>query len=107
MLPSPINIDDVVLPEKIENLTEYIAENAHEEWAEHRIREGWTFAHETNNALKQSCELVPYCELIDSEKECNRKIAKDTLKLLYKLGYKIQKNTANSLNVEIEQKGEM
>ena len=107
VLPSPINIDDVVLPEKIENLTEYIAENAHEEWAEHRIREGWTFAHETNNALKQSCELVPYCELIDSEKECNRKIAKDTLKLLYKLGYKIQKNTANSLNVEIEQKGEM
>ena len=90
-IPHPIDIDDVVLPKDVENLTEYIAENAHEEWAKQRIKEGWSFAPKTNKALKQSFDLVPYCELIDSEKEYDRKMAMYTLKVLYKLGYKIEK----------------
>lgn len=90
-VPNPINVDDVVLPEKIAELTEYIAENTHEEWAKQRFREGWTFAPETNKKLKQSFDLVPYCELIDSEKEYDRKMAMNTLRVLYKYGYKIKK----------------
>ena len=89
-VPNPINVDDVVLPEKIAELTEYIAENTHEEWAKQRFREGWTFAPKTNKKLKQSFDLVPYCELIDSEKEYDRKMAMNTLRVLYKLGYKIE-----------------
>ena len=85
-VPNPINVDDVVLPEKIAELTEYIAENTHEEWAKQRFREGWTFAPKTNKKLKQSFDLVPYCELIDSEKEYDRKMAMNTLRVLYKLG---------------------
>ena len=90
-VPNPINVDDVVLPEKIEELTEYIAENTHEEWAKQRINEGWTFAPKTNKKLKQSFDLVPYCELLDSEKEYDRKMAMNTLRVLYKYGYKIKK----------------
>jgi hypothetical protein len=89
-VPNPINVDDVVLPEKIAEITEYIAENTHEEWAKQRFREGWTFAPKTNKKLKQSFDLVPYCELIDSEKEYDRKMAMNTLRVLYKLGYKIE-----------------
>ena len=90
-VPNPINVDDVFLPEKIAELTEYIAENAHEEWAKQRLKEGWTFAPKTNKKLKQSFDLVPYCELLDSEKEYDRKMAMYTLRVLYKLGYKIEK----------------
>lgn len=91
-IPDPINVEDIVLPKEIEELTEYIAENTHEEWAKQRMKEGWTFAPETDKALKQSFDLVPYCELLDSEKDYDRKMALNTLKVLYKLGCKIEKS---------------
>lgn len=90
-IPNPINVEGVVLPKEIEDLTEYIAENAHEEWAKQRIKEGWTFAPQTNKDLRQSFDLVPYCELLDSEKEYDRKMAMNTLRVLCRLGYRIQK----------------
>lgn len=91
-IPNPINVDKVVLPKEIAELTEYIAENTHEEWAKQRMREGWTFATKTNKKLKQSFDLIPYCELLDNEKEYDRKMAMNTLRVLYKLGYKIEKS---------------
>ena len=91
-IPQPIPVDDVVLPDEIAGLTEYIAENAHEEWAKQRFKEGWVFAPKTNKKLKMSFDLVPYCELLDSEKEYDRKMAMYTLRVLYKLGYKIEKS---------------
>lgn len=90
-IPNPISVDSVELPKEIAGLTEYIAENAHEEWAKQRIKEGWTFAPQTNKKLKQSFDLVPYCELLDSEKEYDRKMAMNTLRVLYKYGYNIIK----------------
>lgn len=91
-IPHPINVDDVVLPKDIAALTEYIAENTHEEWAKQRLKEGWKFAPKTNKKRKESFDLIPYCELLDSEKEYDRKMAMNTLKVLYKLGYKIEKS---------------
>ena len=91
-VPNPINVDDIVLPEKIAELTEYIAENTHEEWAKQRFKEGWTFAPKTNKKLKQSFDLIPYCELLDSEKEYDRKMAMNTLRVLYKIGYRLEKD---------------
>lgn len=89
-IPRPINTEDVTLPKELTELTEYLAENAHEEWAKLRISEGYTYAPVTNKALKQNCDLIPYCELLDSEKEYDRKMAMNTLKLLYKLGCTIE-----------------
>lgn len=90
-IPNPINVYDVVLPNEIAALTEYIAENTHEAWAKQRIKEGWTFAPKTNKKRMQSFDLVPYCELLDKEKEYDRKMAMNTLRVLYKLGYEIRK----------------
>ena len=98
-IPNPIDVDEVVLPKEIEELTEYIAENTHEEWAKQRIKEGWTFAPKTNKKLKQSFDLVPYCELLDSEKEYDRKMAMNTLRVLYKYGYIIKKQNAKRSNI--------
>lgn len=91
-IPRIIPVDDIVLPDEIAELTEYIAENVHEEWAKQRLKEGWKYAPKKNEALKQSQALVPYCELLDSEKDYDRKMAMYTLKVLYKLGYKIEKD---------------
>lgn len=89
-IPKPINVDDVLLSNDVAALTEYIAENAHEEWAKQRLKEGWTFAPKTNKKRKQSFDLVPYCELLDKEKEYDRKMAMNTLKVLYKFGINIE-----------------
>lgn len=89
--PHPIDLSDVELSEDIEYLREAIAENAHEVWASARQSEGWTYGPERNDQLRQSPDMVPYSDLTDSEREYDRKMAMNTLKLMRKLGYEIVK----------------
>lgn len=90
-VPQPIDVSDVVLPREIKELTEYIAENTHEEWARVRIKAGWAYAPKNNKRMKLNKNLIPYCELLDCEKEYDRKMAMHTLRVLYKLGYSIER----------------
>ncbi len=89
--PKPIDISDQKLPEELLELTEQIAENAHDFWALGRIREGWTHGPTRDDSLKTHPDLVPYDELPEGEKEYDRTTAMSTLKLIQKLGYEIQK----------------
>ncbi len=89
--PSPINTDDIVLSEELLELTEKLSENAHEVWAEGRIREGWRYGASRNDAKKETPCLVPYSELAESEKAYDRNTALETLKLVIRLGYDIVK----------------
>ena len=90
--PKPIDTKDVVLPEELAALTEKIAENVHDVWAVGRIAEGWVYGEQKNNEAKTNPCLVPYPELSESEKEYDRNTALETLKLIIKMGYKIEKN---------------
>lgn len=85
--PQPIDLSDVVLPEEFNELREAIAENAHEVWAAARQAEGWTYGPRRDDKLKQHPDMLPYAQLPDSEKEYDRLMAMDTLRLMYKLGY--------------------
>lgn len=87
--PQPIDTSDVKLPEELRPLTEAIAENVHDVWAQSRINEGWTYGEERSDKDKKHPCLVPYDELPDSEKEYDRNTAIGTLKLIVKLGFKI------------------
>lgn len=87
--PKPINVDDVVLPQELLDLTERIAANVHDVWAESRIREGWTYGPAKDPAKKETPLLVPYDELPESEKDYDRNTALSTLKLIIKMGYNI------------------
>ena len=49
-VPHPIDVDSIPLDGDLEELQEAIAENAHDVWAEARIREGWTYGKERNDA---------------------------------------------------------
>lgn len=90
--PKPIDTGDVRLSGDILELTERIAENAHEVWAQGRIAEGWTYGEIKDSVLKTTPCLVPYSELPESEKDYDRNTALETLKLIQKLGYKITKD---------------
>ena len=89
--PKPVDTSKVVLPEDLNALVELIAKNVHEVWAEERIKEGWTYGPVRDDIKKTTPCLVPYEELPENEKEYDRKTAFETLKLVVKLGYKIEK----------------
>ena len=93
--PQPINIENIPLNNDLLNLQEAIAENAHEVWAAARIKEGWSYGLERNDKLKKHPDLIPYSSLPDSEKEYDRLMALDTIKLVKKLGFDIVKLKRN------------
>ena len=88
-IPHPINTKDVVLPKELIPLAEEIAKNVHDVWSEGRIKDGWKYGEERNDAEKLHPCLVPYEELTEAEKEYDRKTSQETLKLIMKLGFKI------------------
>ena len=89
--PYPIRLDDVSLDGDLTELQEAIAENAHEIWAKARTDQGWTYGPERNDQRKETPDMVPYCNLPESEKLYDREMAMQTLKLVKKLGFEIKK----------------
>lgn len=89
--PQPINTDEVELPADLRNLTERLAENAHDHWALQRMSEGWRWGETRSDHAHTHPNLVPYDELSDSEKEYDRKTAMETLKAILKLGYRVER----------------
>lgn len=87
--PHPIEVDDVRLPPELEELVEAIAENAHDVWARARIDEGWRFGPERNDREKTHPDLVEYCKLPEGEKEYDRIMAMNTLRLIQSMGFEI------------------
>lgn len=89
--PKPIDTNDIVLSEELLALTEKLAENTHDVWALGRIGQGWKYGEKRDDVKKETPCLVPYNELPESEKEYDRNTALETLKLIVKLGYTIEK----------------
>lgn len=87
--PNPIDTSGVVLTEDLHELVEKLAENAHDCWAEERIKNGWVYGEKRCDEKKQHPCLVPYCLLTDEEKEYDRILSINTIKVLLSLGYKI------------------
>lgn len=89
--PQPIDVKDFQLTSDLEELMEAIAENCHDVWARQRMDEGWTYGPNRDDDKKHSPDLVPYSDLPEKEKEYDRLMARETLKLVRGLGYKIVK----------------
>lgn len=94
--PTPIDTSRIVLPQEILELTERIAENVHDVWAQGRIAEGWVLGDTKDPDKKTTPLLVPYAELPESEKEYDRNTAMETLRLILLLGYEIRKKPTDA-----------
>jgi len=90
--PCPIAADDVALSSDLLQLVELLSKNAHDLWAQKRIGEGWGYGKVRNDAEKRTPCLVRYEELLDSEREYDRVLVRQTLKTIIKLGYRIEKS---------------
>lgn len=89
--PKPIDTSKIVLSEEISLLTDLLARNAHDIWAQQRIADGWKYGPHRDDSRKEHPDLVPYEELPESEKEYDRQVALQILKAIVALGYQIQK----------------
>lgn len=90
-VPHPVDTSDVILPRELDALIEEMAKNVHEVWAQNRIKQGWTYGAERDDALKKHPCLLPYEELPEEEKIYDRDSAIQTLKLISKLGFKMSR----------------
>ena len=91
-IPEPMDLSSVDLPESLIQLSERIAENVHEVWAKARMDEGWTYGEKRDDIHKKHPCLVPYDELPEEEKEYDRNTAMNTIKMVKKLGFRIEKD---------------
>lgn len=89
--PKLKDLKHIEMPEGFEALREALAENAHDRWALERQSEGWTYGIKRDDAKLETPDMVPYSQLPESEKQYDRIMAENTLKLLIELGYTIEK----------------
>ena len=89
--PNPLDTSAVELSADLLELTELLSKNTHEVWAAQRLSEGWQYGAERNDVEKWHPCLVPYHELPENEKEYDRNTAMETLKVIVKLGFRVEK----------------
>ena len=89
--PAPMDTSEVVLPKALQELTEQMARNVHEVWAQTRIAQGWSYGPERDDDAKKHPCLIPYEELPEAEREYDRNTAVETIRLILKLGFTIER----------------
>lgn len=94
--PKPVDTSDVTLADDILELTELLARNTHEVWAQKRMADGWTWGAARDDGAKKHPCLLSYDELPDSEREYDRSTALETLKLIQALGYCITRASSST-----------
>ena len=62
-VPQPLDTASVELPQELLDLSEEIAKNVHEVWAQNRIAEGWSWGPVRDDEKRQTPCLVPYEDL--------------------------------------------
>ena len=87
--PMPIATDGILLPPQLDGLVEPLAEHVHDIWARKRMGEGWTFGPARSDEAREHPDLVPFAELHETEKEYDRATARETLRAIVALGYRI------------------
>ena len=90
-VPQPLDTSDVQLPAELEELTERMARNVHEVWAKNRMDQGWSYGAQRDDVKLHHPCLVAYDELTDVERQYDRDTSLETIKLILKLGFTIEK----------------
>lgn len=82
---------EIDIPAEIDERIEAIAERIHEAWRQQRIADGWSFGPVRDDDRKQHPSLVPYDDLDDAEQEYDRLTARETIRTLLEMGYRIER----------------
>lgn len=89
--PKPVDTSHVKLADDLRELTERLAENAHDVWARRKLADGWTWGPTVDAAAKKHPDLIPYDQLTEDKKEYDRDTAMESIKAILSLGYVIHR----------------
>jgi hypothetical protein len=84
-----VDTSQVTLPDALVELVPTLAEGVHDVWAGQRESDGWSYGPRRDDAEKQHPGLVEYALLPESEREYDRVVVTQVLKMLLALGYQI------------------
>ena len=87
----PIDIREVDIGSDLAELTEKLAENAHENWARLRLQQGWSYGPRRDDEAKKHPNLVSYEALSVADKDLDRGTAIEKIKAVLAFGYEIKK----------------
>jgi ryanodine receptor 2 len=87
--PAPIETTGTSLPPELEAHLERLAEHVHDLWSVRRMEEGWIMGATRSDQAHTHPNLVPYAELGEGDKDYDRMVARETLKAVIALGYRI------------------
>jgi class 3 adenylate cyclase len=88
--PEPIDTSNVTLTAEHLKLTELLAKNTHDLWAQQRLSQGWKYGTQRDDTRKEHPGLIPYEKLPESEKQYDRITALGVLKTVLALGYRLE-----------------
>lgn len=88
--PAPTDTSIISLPEELKPLLELLCRNTRDVWARQRFKDGWHYGPERNDARKEHPSLIPYDELSESEKQYDREVVLEVLKMVIAFGYNIE-----------------
>jgi hypothetical protein len=89
--PKPLDTSMISHSSDWIEMTESLAKNTHEVWAQQRFAEGWKYGAERNDQRKEHPCLIPYEELPENEKNYDRNTAIETIRFLLCQGYEIKR----------------
>jgi class 3 adenylate cyclase len=104
--PKPLDTSSVKLDESLANLSDLLAENAHDMWAAASMKKGWKYGAKWSDQAKQHPQLRAYRDLPAAKRKNYRDGAVETLKSLAAMGYRIEagENAAVLRTPEFEEK---
>jgi class 3 adenylate cyclase len=95
--PEPLDTSGVELGPELRELTERLAEHAHDLWARLRMAQGWEYGPERDDVARRHPCLIPYGDLPESEKDHDRNTAMGTIRAVLALGYRLAAPSPESL----------
>jgi hypothetical protein len=79
------------LSPELASLVDPLAAHVHDAWMRVRVREGWSYAPERDDARRTHPCLVPFDQLSEADKDCDREVTRATLLAMQALGFDIVK----------------
>jgi hypothetical protein len=96
--PRPLDTSDIVLPDAVGEVADLLSKNVHEVWAAQKVSDGFSYGETDDKILKTHHNLVPYEDLSQEDRQYDCNTALETVRVLLKLGFVIQKKDAPPSN---------
>ncbi|MPC12219.1 Ryanodine receptor [Portunus trituberculatus] len=104
--PQPLDLSQVSLTPKLEELVDELAQNTHNIWAKERILQGWTYGLNEDPEMRRSPHLVSYLNVDDAIKKANRDTASETIRTLLVYGYLLEAPTGEQAEATAAAEGD-